>query len=79
MQFNRNILIPIVAVTIGCILGAAIATGVCWWEFARTSESHLQLEVFERVRILRKLRTSKNKEAIEEQEILLDGSVLGLG
>ncbi|WP_316412616.1 hypothetical protein [Mesoterricola silvestris] len=79
MRVNRHIIIPIATAIIGGIVGGWLATRYRIKSNAETSEWRYCASTFERVRLLRQLRTAKNEEAIAEQEILLAGDITSLG
>jgi len=78
MRMNRHFVIPIVTLAIGAVLGGGAAT-IYWLDTnARSAELRLRVSTFERMRLLQHLRAQENPKAIVEQEILLDGDLVGL-
>jgi hypothetical protein len=78
MRLNRRFLALTLVALAGMVAGGALAS--LYWVRERSSLFELQnrLAVFERLRLLHQLRAQRNPEAIAEQEILLDGDIVGL-
>ena len=79
MRLSSRILIPVLSAILGFGCGIAFVA----WRAARWTnefiEGNSRLSTFQRVRLLRQLRSNKNAEAITEQEILLAGDISSLG